>query len=108
MYYHNPKTRVPKELMPGIVGRTFWGQKMLVTVVELAPHTELPRHSHPHEQLGYVIEGHIQFDIDGQVHILNPGEVFIIPGGVEHGAQTFDQPVKIFDVFSPVREEYKY
>ena len=108
MYYHNPETRATKELLPGIIARTFWGEEMLAAVVDLDPHVELPLHSHPHEQLGIVIEGQIQFSIGGQVQILKPGEVYVIPGGVEHSAQTFDHPVKVMDVFSPVRGEYKY
>jgi quercetin dioxygenase-like cupin family protein len=81
---------------------------MLAAVVDLDPNVHLPRHSHPHEQLGIVIEGQIEFIIADQKKVLNPGEVYLIPGGVEHEARTFDLPVKVLDVFSPVREEYKY
>ncbi len=108
MYYYNPEDREAKELLPGIIARTFWGQQMLMAVVDLDPNTELPHHSHPHEQVGIVIAGQIEFDVAGQVRVLHPGEVYVIPGGVAHGARTFDQPVKVIDVFSPVREEYKY
>jgi quercetin dioxygenase-like cupin family protein len=108
MYFHNPEDRKTKELLPGIVARTFWGQQMLAAVVELEPHTELPFHSHPHEQVGIVIAGQIEFEVAGEVQVLQPGAVYVIPSGVEHGARTFDQPVKVLDVFSPVREEYKY
>jgi len=108
MYYHDPSTRDPKELLPGILARTFWGEEMLAAVVDLDPDTELPMHSHPHEQLGIVIEGRIEFTIDGEVKTLKPGDVYVIPGDVVHAAKTFDHPVKVMDVFSPVREEYKY
>lgn len=107
MNYPNLKDLNTKELLPGIIARTFWGEKMLAAVVDLDPHTDLPLHSHPHEQLGIVIEGTIEFTIAGQVQSLGPGQVYLIPGGVEHGAKTFDRPVKVMDVFSPVREEYK-
>jgi len=108
MYYHNPKDRVAKELVPGINAKTFWGAQMLAAVVDLDPNVHLPRHSHPHEQLGIVIEGEIEFNVAGEVKRLKPGEVYVIPGNEEHEARTFDQPVKVLDVFSPVREEYKY
>lgn len=108
MYYYDPKDRDTKELAPGIIARTFWGENMLAAVVDLDPRTELPLHNHPHEQLGLVIEGEIEFTIGGEVKTLKPGDVYLIPGGVEHGAATFDHPVKVIDVFSPVREEYKY
>ena len=108
MYYYNPAERASKELVSGINARTFWGEKMLAAVVDLDPNVHLPRHSHPHEQLGIVIEGQIEFIVAGEKQVLGPGEVYVIPGGVEHEARTFDQPVKVMDVFSPVREEYKY
>ncbi len=108
MYYHNPKDRPAKELIPGINAKTFWGEKMLAAVVDLDANARLPRHSHPHEQLGIVIEGQIEFIIASEKKVLGPGEVYVIPGGGEHEARTFDQPVKVLDVFSPVREEYKY
>jgi quercetin dioxygenase-like cupin family protein len=108
MYFHNPKERAVKELVPGINAKTFWGEKMLAAVVDLDPNVHLPRHSHPHEQLGIVIEGEIEFIIEDEKKILGPGEVYVIPGDVAHEARTFDQPVKVLDVFSPVREEYKY
>ena len=107
-YYYNPKDRTAKELVPGINAKTFWGEQMLAAVVDLDPNANLPRHSHPHEQLGIVIEGPIEFIIGDEKKVLGPGEVYVIPGGVEHEARTFDQPVKVLDVFSPVREEYKY
>ena len=40
--------------------------------------------------------------------LVKPGDIFIIPGGVEHGVRVFDQPCKALDIFSPVREEYKW
>ncbi len=107
MYFHDPKERQPKELLPGIIARTFWGQKMLAAVVDLDPNVHLPRHSHPHEQLGIVLQGQIEFTVGEEVKVLHPGDVYVIPGGVEHEARTFDRPVQVMDVFSPVREEYK-
>jgi quercetin dioxygenase-like cupin family protein len=108
MYFFDPPHRESKELLPGIIARTFWGEKMLAAVVDLDPNTELPMHDHPHEQLGIVIDGEIELSIGGKAQLLKPGDIYIIPGGVRHGAKTFDQPVKVMDVFSPVREEYKY
>jgi quercetin dioxygenase-like cupin family protein len=108
MYFHDPSERETKELLPGIVARTFWGKNMLAAVVDLDPETVLPVHSHPHEQLGIVIKGEFELTIGGEARKLKPGDVYLIPGDVEHGAKTFTNPVKVMDVFSPVREEYKY
>ena len=108
MYFFNPEERQSKELAHGINAKTFWGEKMLAAVVDLDANVHLPRHSHPHEQMGIVIAGQIEFVVADQNKVLNPGDVYFIPGDVENEARTFDHPVKVMDVFSPVREEYKY
>lgn len=108
MTFYDPSEREAKELVAGINARTFWGEEMLLAVVDLDPNAQLPRHSHPHEQGGLMISGQMEMTIDNETRLLKPGDVYIIPGGVEHEARTFDEAVKVIDIFSPVREEYKY
>jgi len=108
MSFFNPATREKKQLLPGINARTFWGEKMLAAVIDLDPHTELPQHSHPHEQIGVLLEGQLQLTIDGETRLLEPQDVYVIPGDIPHSAKTFTRPVRVLDIFSPVREEYKY
>ncbi len=108
MYYYDPLERETKELAPGIVARTFWGEKMLVSIVDLAPEMPLPLHSHPQEQVGTVLEGSVTFTIAGESRALVRGDVFIVPGGVEHSAHTGPEGAKVMDVFSPAREDLKY
>jgi quercetin dioxygenase-like cupin family protein len=108
MYYYNPADRTPKELFPGAISRTFWGDKMLMSLLELAPGCLVPRHSHPHEQAGIVLEGEFEITIGDETRIVKEGEIFIIPGGVEHSVKVGDKPARALDIFSPVREEYQY
>jgi quercetin dioxygenase-like cupin family protein len=68
----------------------------------------IPTHSHPHEQLGVVLQGEPEFTIAGEVRMLHPGEPYVIPGGVPHSVKVGPSPAQVMDVFSPVREEYKY
>jgi quercetin dioxygenase-like cupin family protein len=102
------ENRETKEIVPGVRMRTFWGDRMLAAVVDLDPQAVVPQHSHPHEQAGTVLSGALELTIDGETRWLAPGDVYLIPGGVEHGAQTGDTPTRILDVFSPVREDYTY
>lgn len=63
------------------------------------------RHSHPHQQLVYVISGRLRFscgDLDFEV---GPGDSFVVPGGVEHQAWALE-PSVVLDVFTPAREDY--
>jgi len=108
MVFHNPAEREGKELRDGIVARTFWGEEMLMAVVDLAAHSMLPTHSHPHEQVGMVLEGEVEFTIGGETRLLKAGDVYIAPSNVEHEVRVGSQPAKVLDVFHPVREDLKY
>jgi quercetin dioxygenase-like cupin family protein len=46
--------------------------------------------------------------IDGESRWIEQGDTYIIPGGIDHMAEVGDEPAKALDIFSPVREEYKY
>jgi quercetin dioxygenase-like cupin family protein len=108
MYFYNPNEREVKQLITGIHARTFWGENLMLAVVELDAGSILPTHNHPHEQGGIVLEGTLDFSIDGETRTLGPGDLYIIPGGVNHMVIVGEKPAKVLDIFSPVREEYKY
>lgn len=81
---------------------------MLLSLVEIDAHAEVPLHTHLHEQAGIVAEGELEMGVAGEVKLLKPGGRYIIPGNVEHYARCGERPVKALDVFSPVREEFRY
>ncbi|MCP3900394.1 MAG: cupin domain-containing protein [Desulfobacteraceae bacterium] len=82
-----------------------YGEKTLMTEFLLKKDHQLPLHSHPHEQTGYLVKGHICLTIDSVKNDIRPGDSWCIPGDVVHGAQIFEDSVAI-EVFSPVREDY--
>lgn len=94
------------ELMPGIrVSTLVSGEKTLMSRFILEAGRTLPMHSHPHEQTGYLIQGHMTLTIGGVEYDVEPGDSWTIPGGVEHGA-VIHQSSLALEVFSPVREDY--
>jgi quercetin dioxygenase-like cupin family protein len=108
MYFNNPEDRKRKLLVPGIQIRTFWGENMLLSVVDFEANAVVPAHSHPQEQIIYLIEGNIIVDVGGETHSLRAGEFVIVPGGVEHSAKVGPDSARGLDIFSPVREDLKY
>ena len=107
-YFKTAGDRDPMELVPGARTRTFWGENILLSLVEIDANTEVPNHTHPHEQGGIVIEGEMEMGIAGEVRVLKPGDMYIIPGNVEHYAKCGAVPVVALDIFSPVRTEFQY
>ena len=106
-YFIDPAQVKRRELAPGVTLRTMWGDKVMMSVVEIAPHAVVPMHSHPHEQAGMVLAGEFDFTIGGQTRRLKQGDAYVIPGGVEHGVVGTDGWSMALDIFSPPREDYK-
>ena len=63
------------------------------------------RHSHPHEQMVYIVSGVIRFEHPGGVFDAIPGDCFLVPGGVEHQASALADS-EVLDIFTPMREDY--
>lgn len=81
------------------------GDKTLMTEFVLRKGAVLPRHSHPHEQTGYLVRGRIHLSVGCEEYEAEAGDSWCIPGGVEHGATALEDAVAI-EVFSPVRQDY--
>jgi quercetin dioxygenase-like cupin family protein len=80
------------------------GEAVMANFVRFEPHTEAPRHAHAEEQITIVLEGELEFEIDGDIRVLRPGQVAVMPPFVPHAARTHDQPSVEIDVFSPPRQ----
>ena len=94
------------EPSPGVERRTLvWGERMLLVEFRVARGAGVPPHSHPHEQVGYVASGRMEFTIGDQVRVLGPGDAYLMPGDVVHSTRALEDSV-VIDVFSPVREDY--
>jgi quercetin dioxygenase-like cupin family protein len=107
-FFFDSAARTPKALAPGITSRTFWGERMLLQLVDLKPDATIPPHSHPHEQLGMVVKGEMELTIGGETRAVKVGDVYVIPGDVEHAVRMGAEPCQVVEMFAPVREEYKF
>jgi len=64
------------------------GREAIQTRVNFAPGAVAPWHSHPGEELIYVPEGTLEFQIQGQEPVtLKAGDVYFIPAGAVHMAR---------------------
>ena len=105
-YTYDAEAVTQRDLAPGVKLRTMWGEKIMMSLVEIAPNSEVPMHTHPHEQAGMVLEGEFDFTIGGETTRMKQGDFYIIPGGVQHGLVSHDGWSSALDIFSPPREEY--
>ena len=64
------------------------GREAVQTIVELAPGTTAPRHTHPGEEIIYVLEGTWEYTVEGKLPVtLKAGDVLFIPAGTIHSAR---------------------
>jgi quercetin dioxygenase-like cupin family protein len=96
------------ELVPGVRMSPLFGDAAMINLLDFEPGARVDEHSHPHEQLGLVVEGVLVLAIDGVEHRLAAGHGYQIPGGVPHAAWTEEGVrCRVLDVFQPVREDYR-
>src|SRR5262245_10467648 len=63
------------------------GHEAVTAVAEFQPGATVGRHTHPGEEVGYILEGTIVLEQDGKPAVtLGPGRTFFIPAGTVHNA----------------------
>ena len=107
LFFPEPSECSPHTIFPGVQVRTCAADKMMLSVVEIAPRAVVEEHAHPHEQVGMVLEGLAVFVIGGEEKTLKAGDLYRIPGGVRHKVHALDEPVRALDIFTPPREDYR-
>jgi quercetin dioxygenase-like cupin family protein len=107
LYFPTPDECSRHTIFPGVTVATSSAEKMMLSVADQEPHAVVEEHSHPHEQVGIVLQGRAIFIIGGEQKTLGPGDLFRIPGNVVHKVIALDEPVKALDIFYPIREEYR-
>ena len=97
----------PIAIWEGVIARAVEGSGCSFAVVELAPDSIVPEHSHPNEQLGIMIRGSVSFRIGDETRELSPGATWTIPSNTPHEVHTGPDGAIMIDVFSPAREDWK-
>jgi quercetin dioxygenase-like cupin family protein len=77
------------------------GQNAVVARAEFAPGAAAGKHTHPGEELGYILEGSLQLEIEGKPPVtLKAGDVFFVPAGVPHdGRNVGTVPAKVLATY---------
>ncbi|MGE5189851.1 MAG: cupin domain-containing protein [Gemmatimonadota bacterium] len=105
--YWKPEDMESRELCAGVTAKVAWGDKLMFSLVTLAPGAIVPEHAHPHEQMGMLLSGAMTLVVSGAPRPLAPREMYLVPGGVRHSATAGPGGAVALDAFAPPREEYK-
>jgi quercetin dioxygenase-like cupin family protein len=64
------------------------GREVIQARVEIDPGVTAPRHRHPGEEIIYVLEGSLEYQLEGKPPVtLKAGDVLFIPAGTIHSAK---------------------
>jgi quercetin dioxygenase-like cupin family protein len=97
---------VPLEAMSDVISRrVFSGEKAMVAQVYLKKDAVVPLHHHESEQITYIMEGALKFELEGREVVVRKGELLLIPSNVPHRAVALEDTLDL-DIFSPIRHDW--
>jgi unsaturated pyranuronate lyase len=96
----------PQVIWNGVTGRTVHGERLTLSLIELAAGADVPEHSHENEQVGILVEGSLAFRIGGETRELGPGETWRILADVPHSVVAGADGAVLVEVFSPPRHDW--
>lgn len=94
-----------EHLNPFIDRQMIVGDNVMLARVLLRKGAHVPEHHHHNEQLTYILDGALKFNIDGKEIVVRAGEVLCIPPHMPHEAWAIEDTVDL-DVFMPPREDW--
>jgi quercetin dioxygenase-like cupin family protein len=89
------------EVRPGIFGCTVHTPQLTATLYRYGAGSSWEEHDHPQDQITQVLEGTIDFVVDGADVRMTAGELATLPGGTRHSATVPDDgPAVTLNVFT--------
>lgn len=102
---HSWNSIPPEQLNPLLTRQFITGQQCMLARVVLTKGCVVPEHSHPNEQIAFILEGALRFSLAGETHTVQAGEVLVIPPNVPHSAVALEDTID-FDIFAPPRQDW--
>ena len=91
---------------PGLTRRVLaYNDKLFLAEHQMVKGWAGAMHRHPHDQVVYIVRGHLIVSCQGKSFDLRAGDTFVVRGGVQHGASALEDSL-VIDVFTPCREDY--
>jgi quercetin dioxygenase-like cupin family protein len=100
---HYTWDEIGKEILsPTIARKIIAGETTMVAQVFLVKGAVVPEHKHESEQITYILEGALLFEIE---ILVGKGQVLRIPSWKPHKATALEDTLDL-DIFSPIREDW--
>ena len=97
----------PVSLGPGINTNIVCGKDLTLSFATIAPNAVGAMHSHPHEQMIYVLEGEADLILDGKSFYLKAGDTMSVPSNLAHTGQARAAGCRFLEIFTPARKDFE-
>lgn len=106
MFVEN-KQVVLTDLGGGIVRKVLaYGENLMSVELHFDKDAVGAKHSHPHEQIGYIVSGSLLYRESGKEDkVLVSGDTYYVEPDVEHGVVALEETV-LLDIFTPMRKDF--
>ncbi len=94
-----------EQITDKITRRVLAGERGMIVWWHMKAGAHAAAHTHPHEQIVWLLNGKMDFRVGDERRVCGPGDVVVIPGGVEHEGW-FTEDTDVIDVFAPPREDF--
>jgi quercetin dioxygenase-like cupin family protein len=99
-------TVIGSEAFPGLERRVLaFNDELMLVEHRMAAGSVFPRHSHPEDQLAYLLTGRVRVVCADEEFEASAGDSFVIRGGVEHQVTALEESIAL-DVFNGTRADY--
>jgi unsaturated pyranuronate lyase len=85
--------------------RVLVGDNEMIIWASLKGGSHAASHSHPHEQMFWVTSGRMEFRLGEERRVCEPGDLVVVPGGMEHEAW-YPVDTDFVTVLSPPRADH--
>jgi quercetin dioxygenase-like cupin family protein len=97
---------IPEEQISDKISRRILaGDQAMIVWWSVKAGVHVATHSHPNEQIVWMLKGKMEFRIGTERMMCGPGDLAVIPAGVEHEGW-FREDTEVIDVFAPPREDF--
>lgn len=106
MYTEN-KSIQPQDIGGGVTRKVLSYSENLMTVELHFPKGAFgAKHSHPHEQIGYIVSGRLIYQEEGcEDKELATGDTYYVKPNAVHGVEILEDTV-LLDIFTPMRKDF--
>jgi len=96
---------VEEQITEKISRRILSGDQGMVVWWSFGAGVHVEPHSHPNEQIVWMLKGKMEFRLGSEQRVCGQGDVVVIPGGTEHEAW-FREDAELIDFFAPPRDDF--